>query len=164
MVDVRNFYDATDEPLEEFQPLPVGEYLAAIEDSVFKDTKNGQGKYLHLTWVIVSGEFKGRKIFSRLNLKNPNTQAVQIARREFASIREATGILEPTDSQQLHGIPCQITVACEKSDWNGQERINNVIKKYARRGVAPIAEQQNISAAADGPQPTINTKAADWNP
>ena len=45
----------------------------------FFSSQAGTGSYLNLTFEILDGNYKGRKVWSRLNLDNPNQQAVQIA-------------------------------------------------------------------------------------
>ena len=57
------------EPMGKFSPVPIDDYLSMIVASEQKDTKSGNGgKYLNLTFEIIDGEFKGRKIFDTLNL------------------------------------------------------------------------------------------------
>ena len=43
------------------------------------------GKYLQLRLDIISGPYKNRVIFDRLNLQNPNDKAVEIAKKQLAS-------------------------------------------------------------------------------
>jgi len=142
MANIENWYSIDDEPQADFEPIPAGNYLAKIVESETKSTSKGDGQYLEIKLQICEGDHKNRVLIDRLNLKNPNTVAVEIARKTFASIREATGVNDPRDSEELHNIPMTVKVACEKSTYKGEERINNVIKKYSRRGAAPVAEQR----------------------
>src|SRR5690606_14954828 len=96
-------FDATNvAPSEDFSPIPVGEYSAHIVDSDVKPTKNNTGHYAELEFEVTAGEFKGRKVWARLNLDNPNPKAVEIAQRELSAICHAVGVLQVTDTQQLH--------------------------------------------------------------
>ena len=147
MADLTGMYDQNDKPNDDFSPIPEGEYLAKIITSETKETKNRDGKFLELCLEICDGEHTGRKLFDRLNLQNKNEVAVKIARGTLAQIREATGINAPRDSCELHGIPMNIKVVCKKSTYNGEERMQNEIKKYTRRGAAPVAQQ---GAASEG--------------
>ena len=72
-----------------FDPIPAGKYLAAIIESNMKPTKSGKGQYLELTFQILEGDFKGRKVWARLNLDNPSAQTVKIARGELSAISRA---------------------------------------------------------------------------
>ena len=52
----------------EMAAVPAGKYLCRIEDTERKNTKNNEAQYLQITHVVTEGEYKGRKIFERLNL------------------------------------------------------------------------------------------------
>jgi hypothetical protein len=79
-----NFNAAEVEPQQSFDALPPGRYEAIISESEMKDTKAGTGQYLQLTFTVVGGQHEGRKLWSRLNLVNPNATAVSIAERELS--------------------------------------------------------------------------------
>jgi len=98
------------EKMDDFTPIPAGAYNALIKKSEFKQTKAKTGHYLQLQLVIIDGEFKGRVLFERLNLDNPNPTAVQIANKALNSICDACGKVAVEDSEELHGIPMQVKV------------------------------------------------------
>jgi hypothetical protein len=103
-----------------------------------KANKAGTGQYLQLTFEILEGSCKGRRLWARLNLDNPNAMAVQIARAELSAICRAVGVLAPNDSVDLHNLPLVINVKCRKRDDTGE--ITNEIKAYAKKelpGTAP---------------------------
>ena len=156
MADIRNFYSEDDQK-NSFEAIPEGRYLAVIRETAMKPTKAG-GEYLEIKFEIVDGPYRSINVFARLNLNNQNATAVKIARGDFAAIREATGVLKPADSVELHNIPLEIKVVCVKGEYNGHETIKNEIKGYYRRGTAPVAEQQAASEA------TNPATAGGWNP
>jgi hypothetical protein len=119
------------EPTTDFEPVPAGKYLAMITDSEEKPTKSGTGSYLQLTFEILEGPYKGRFLWSRLNLENSNTTTVQIAKRELSSICRSIGVMTPTDSIELHNLPMMITVKCKKRDDTGD--VLNEIKGYSKK-------------------------------
>jgi hypothetical protein len=129
MSDLSGFDANTVDPAVGFVPIPEGDYLAAIVASETKPTKAGTGSYLELTIEVLEGEFKGRKLWSRLNLDNPNQQAVDIARAELSAICRAVGVLTPADSSELHDKPLSIQVVQKKRDDNGE--MASEIKKYS---------------------------------
>lgn len=129
MADLRGFNANNVEPKTEYDALPAGKYLAVITASEMKPTKSGNGAYLELTIEVVDGEFKGRKVWSRLNLENPNPTAVKIARSELSSICRAVGVLEPKDSCEIHNMPMVITVKQKAGDGE----VFNEIKGYAKK-------------------------------
>lgn len=140
MADLHGFDARNVEPMAEFEPLPAGKYLAAVVESEMKPTKNGSGSFLELKFQVLEGEHKGRHVWARLNLDNPNPLAVKIARAELSALCRAVGVLAPNDSVELHDLPVVITVRCRKRDDTGE--MTNEIKGYARKGTAAGEPQQ----------------------
>ena len=128
-----DFNANTVEPATDFEAIPAGKYVAAVVASEMKPTKAGTGNYLELTFEVLEGEFKGRKLWARLNLDNPNALAVKIARSELSALCRAVGVMEPKDSCELHNLPLVITVK-QKADAEGEVR--NEVKGYAKRETA----------------------------
>jgi hypothetical protein len=135
-----DFNAETVDPSFSFPALPAGKYLAAIVESEKKETKAGTGEYLELTLQVLEGEHKGRKLWSRLNLDNPNEKAVQIARAELSSICRAVNVMRPKDSQELHNIPIYISIIQEPGL---NDELVNRIKKYESKNHGAIP-QQNV--------------------
>lgn len=129
-----NFNANEVEPSKGIDPIPAGKYNAVIIESEMKSTKNGNGQYLELMFEVIDGEYKGRKVWSRLNLDNPNAQAVQIARSDLSAICRAVNVIQPRDSVELHNLPLVITVRCRKNPET--DEISNEIKGYAPRASA----------------------------
>src|SRR5262245_42411620 len=98
MADLRGFDANQVEPSSDFEPIPAGKYLAVITGSEMKPTKADTGHFLKLTFQIIDGPYKGRNLWARLNLDNPNAIAVQIAQAELSAICRAVGVLAPHDS------------------------------------------------------------------
>lgn len=144
MANLNGFDAATVDPATDFEPLPAGKYLTVITDSQMKPTKSGTGHFLELTFQVIDGEFKNRLLWARLNLDNPNRQAVQIAQGELSAICRAVGVLQPKDSVELHNLPLQITVKCKKRDDTGD--VVNEIRGYARKDAAAGVPQQETSS------------------
>jgi hypothetical protein len=144
MADLHGFNANQVEPSADFEPLPAGKYLAMITESETKATKSGSGTYLQLTFQVLDGPYKGRFVWARLNLHNPNATAVQIARAELSAICRAVGVMTPNDSVELHNLPLVITVKCKKRPDTGE--ISNEIKGYAKREAATGQPQQAAGA------------------
>ena len=90
---------------EKLGALPPGDYTVEITDSQQKTTKAGNGSYLELVLRVVEGSYERRQLWVRLNLDNPNPQAVKLAQAELSAICRAVGVLTPDDSSNLHGGP-----------------------------------------------------------
>lgn len=153
-------FNANDvEPSTGFEIIPAGKYKAQIVNSEMEVTKSGNGQMLKLEFDIVDGQFSGRKLWVRLNLQNPNTQAVEIARRDLSAICHAVGVMALNDSEQLHFKPMTITVKVrpEGNDKNGVWRdAQNEVRGYApaQGGGAPAVQgQRNPAPAAKGDTP-----------
>ena len=146
-----NGFDANQvEPADDLEPVPTGKYVAVITDSEMKPTKSGTGNYLQLTFQIVEGEYANRLLWVRLNLDNPNATAVQIARRELSSICRSVGVLVPTDSADLHNLPCMIHVRVKRRSDTGE--LQNEIKGYSKKDAVaqPIAASE-VGNSSDPP-------------
>ncbi|MPM99444.1 hypothetical protein SDC9_146635 [bioreactor metagenome] len=115
-----------------------------------KDTRSGTGRYLQLEFEIIDGEFKNRKLWARLNLENPNPDAVRMARADLSAICRAVNVLTPRDSLELHNLPLVITVRCKK---NQDDEMTNEIKSYAPKATS--------AAVTPPPQATANA-APPW--
>ena len=122
------------DPQEEFKAIPAGEYVAAIVKSEMKPTKKGNGSFLELTFQILDGPHKNRKIWERLNLDNPNADAVKIAKSQLSAICRAVNCMTPQDSSQLHDSPMVIKVVQKRNSQSGE--IGNEIKTYKSRKAA----------------------------
>lgn len=129
MADLRGFDANAVEPSSDFDPLPAGKYLAVITESEMKPTKSGSGHYLQFTFEVIDGPYKGRYLWARLNLDNPNATAVQIAKAELSAVCRAVGVLAPNDSTDLHDLPLVIHVKCKKRPDTGE--IANEVKGYS---------------------------------
>jgi|GEM_PF-2134555 len=146
-----NFNANTVEPSSDFEAIPPGKYLAAITESEMKPTRSAQGQYLQLTFQLLDGPYKGRYLWARLNLQNPNPTTVQIARGELSAICRACGVMTPGDdtpgqrgaAQHSFGRPRQ-----------GQEAVNHYFRVFrgrtviSRRGRAFRQAVSSILAAA----------------
>lgn len=156
MANLNGFDANTVEPANDLEPLPVGKYVAVITDSEMKPTKSGAGQYLQLTFQVIEGPHANRLLWVRLNLDNPNATAVEIARRELSSICRAVGVLTPTDSTDLHNLPCVIHVKVKKRSDTGE--LQNEVKGYSRREAAgDRGEAQDAPASSLQPQASLDT-------
>lgn len=156
-----NFDSTVVEPTGKFTPIPMDDYLAIITDSEMKDTKKGDGKYLLLTYEVIEGEFKGRKIFETLNLINSNQTAVEIAQRALSAVCRATGVLHPKDSSELHGKPLVISVGIRAGSNGFDEK--NVIKGYSRVDGKELKDVTDASAPVKGAAPIVGSaKKKPW--
>ena len=133
-LDGFNASDFEAEGPKEYEAIPPGTYSALIVESNYKMTKAGTGKYLELVHEITEGEHEGRRLWARLNLENPNPEAVRIAKAELATICRAVGILTPSDSAELHERPLLIRVS--RSPRRDTGELSNDIKGWFSTGAS----------------------------
>lgn len=149
MANLNGFNANEVEPAVGFDPIPAGKYLAVITESEMKPTKSGVGQYLQFTFQIIDGEHKGRLLWARLNLDNPNATTVKIARAELSAICRAVGVMAPKDSVELHNLPLVIKVGHKKRADNNE--LANVIKGYEKKNAVAAAAPSANNAAGSVP-------------
>ncbi len=145
MAKIAGMYDPDAAP-GMFEVLPAGTYTVKVTNGEMKPTKNRDGEYLQIEMTIVDGEYKERKLFARFNLVNKSKEAVRIANGEFASLREAVGVLNPKDTAELMGPRFQVVVKCVKRNDRPDE-MTNEIQRYIKRGQTQTTPQQQSGAA-----------------
>lgn len=100
-----NFNATGVKPNAALEALPSDNYPVVITKSEEKPTKANNGSYIEFEMTIQAGPFQGRKVFDRLNIRNPNSTAVDIAYATLSAICHVTGCLQLQDTAQLHGRP-----------------------------------------------------------
>ena len=148
-----NFNAADVEPSIGFDAIPAGKYQVIINESEMKPTKTGNGQYLWIEFEVTTGEYKGRKLWTRLNLENPNPDAVRMARADLSAICRAVNVLNPHDSVELHNLPLTVTVRCRK---NQNDELVNEIKGYGPRENAVLQKPAGAQTA------TVTKAAPPW--
>lgn len=148
MSDLSGFNAEEVEPQGDFEPIPAGWYTCMITDSEMKPTKNGAGEYLQLRLDVIDGQYEGRVLFDRLNLKNENQTAVEIAQRQLSAICRAVGVMQPQDSADLHDKPLSVKVAIRPAS-NGYEASND-IKAYSEADGGGTAAKSGPAKSGGG--------------
>ena len=133
-MDLNGFNALEIEPATSYEPIPADWYKAVITETEEKPTKAQTGSYLQLTIEVIEGHYQGRRVFERLNLKNPNSVAVEIAQRSLSSICRSIGVNNPQNSEELMDKPLMIKVAVKPAQ--GEYGASNEIKGYDAVGGA----------------------------
>jgi hypothetical protein len=140
-------------PRQEFTTLDPGEYLAMIVASEVSENAKRDGSFLKLELEIIDGPAKGRKLFDRLNLNNPNAQAVEIAKATLSAICHAIGKLTVSDSTELHNAPMLAVVRKVPKKQNGVAvpgEFDNAISTYKPKSAGQTAAS-GIGGGAGAP-------------
>lgn len=128
---------------DDFEPITPGDYVALIVASEKKETKAKTGYYLELTFQIIEGKFKERRLWDRLNLWNQNKTAVKISNQRLAEIRQAVGVLNPSSSEELHDKPLALKVVTRTRSDTGE--LTNEIKKVSSVASVPVESKPETS-------------------
>lgn len=170
MANLGDNFDANNiDPATPRDLLPPGEAPAQAVKSSVKDTSGRTGKLLEIEWDILDGEHKGRKLWSRHNIRNASQQCQEIGQRELSAICHATGQMTVSDSEQLHFKPLLISWGVRPggvNDRTGREYgPSNEVKGFKQlpvgyrapaapaRSYTPPAAQAAQPAAAGGNTP-----------
>jgi hypothetical protein len=127
------------------EPLPPGDYMVEIIEAKEMANKKTDGTHLSLTFRVMDGDYRRRQHWQRLNLKNSNPMAKEMAKAELASIAVAVGIPNPEDSSELCSIPLSITIA-HKKRTDGTGGTDASIVAYRPAGEHPGDEAQAAAA------------------
>ena len=153
MAQFQNPFDATTvAPSQPMDVLPDGDYPVIIEASEWKTTKKQDGQYLELVLQVIDGPAKGRKLWDRLNLSNPNPTAVDIAHQTLSAICHATGVMRVEDSSQLHNHPMLVKVKVKQGD-NGPMNECKGYKKLSAGVVGSVAPAPSAAPSAPAVPP-----------
>ena len=154
MANLGTTFDAsTVDPSTTYEILPPGQYVVQIVQSEMRPTKSGTGQQLVLELDVLEGAQAGRKLFDRLNLVNPNTQAVEIAQRTLSAICHATGRMQVQDSEELHLVPMLADVTVQPPK-NGYGESNRIRYRPLERAAQPAPQPAQPTAQTQpAPQP-----------
>lgn len=145
-------FDATQVPPSAgFDLIPEGTYVAEIIKSEEKETQDGTGKYVALTWQISEGPFEKRRVWVNLNLQNRKEEAVKIARAELSAICHAIEVVKPQNAEQMLYRRCRIKIAHRKNKQSGAMEAR--ISKYEPLNAAPQVPGMPAPSAPNGTPP-----------
>ncbi|MCC7005022.1 MAG: DUF669 domain-containing protein [Ottowia sp.] len=149
-------FDATTiEPSATLDALPSNTYPVKIKWTERKATKKGDGELLQIQLEVIDGEFKGRSVFDRLNLWNPNSQAVDIAQRSLSAICHAINLLKVKNHEELRGKKLMAKIVYKPAEGNYSE--GNDVKGYSKLDGGD-AEPEVESAPTAAPRPAWAAK------
>ena len=139
MFDLHDFDASVVDPSVGFDPVPAGRYVAVVTDAEMLDTQQGGGQYLELKFEIIEGEYKGRNLWTRLNLVNSKEKTVDYAKAMLSGLYRALGFTKISEFSELHNLPLLIAVKCKNRKDNGE--LTNEIKGFEKIGaVSPIMQ------------------------
>lgn len=154
-------------PEQDFSPLPAGEYQAIVTATELKNTKNGTGQYIQVTYEIAGPTHTGRLVWQNFNIRNANPKAAEIGRQQLGSLIKASGLQGVSDTDQLiTGNMVSLKLAIRKSTEYGDSNDVKAIKAVSTTPVPTIPQVQPIQQGAIPvtPQPVQQTPVAQAPP
>lgn len=148
-------------------PLPPGVYSVLIDAAEVKTTKAGTGLYLNLMLSVLDEKYANRKLFARINLKNPSKKAESIGGLQLGALAHAVGFAtKPSNALEFVDKTLKVRVAIDKNDANE----NNVKGYLPMSDATPAPVQPAAQAAAPVAQAvvpkqesnTVNVPSAPW--
>lgn len=149
-----NFDAATVEPSAPSGPIPAGNYLAQVIESDLKPLKSGNGMAIALTFQILDGEYKNRRVWTNLNVQHVKPEVQKIGQQQLSTLCRAVNVMQLKDTAQLHNKPVVIRVKIRVDEQYGDR---NEVNGY--EAVGSSAPQAAPAYAASAAQPS---KKAPW--
>lgn len=151
-----HFNAANVAPQQSFTPIPAGSYIAQVVESEIKQTKGGTGQMMNLTFEVLDGQYRNRKVFGRINVVNQSAEAERIGQSQLSALCHATGVMQLQDTVQLHGKPVKIKVKV-RVDESGKYDDSNEVTGYEA-----ISGAVQIPAASQQAQAAPTASSAPW--
>ena len=136
-------------------PVPAGTYLAQCIDSDVQPLKSGNGTGLKLTFEIIDGQYKGRRIWENLNIQHSNEDTQRIAQSQLSALCHAVNVIKLQDTAALHHKPVTIKVVVREA--KGEYQASNNIKGYESASgavpafLAPVADAAPAAPVSKAP-------------
>lgn len=138
--------------------IPAGTYLAHITESDIRPLASGNGQGLKLTFEIIDGQHKGRRVWDNLNIQHTSETTQRIAQAQLSALCHAVNVIKLEDTSALHYKPVKIKVTVREAQGNYQE--SNNIKGYESASGAIPAPATPATSTANAEAPVA--KAPAW--
>ena len=154
-----HFDASTVAPQASTGPVPAGTYLAQIIESDVAPLKSGKGNGLKLTFEIIDGQYKGRRIWENLNIQHENEETQRIAQSQLSALCHAVNVIKLQDTAALHHKPVHVRVVVREAQ--GQYQASNNIKGYESAG-GSVRQVPAFVAQAEEAQAASKPAAPAW--
>ena len=145
-------FDASQvEPQAPNGPIPAGTYLAHIIESDLRQFKSGNGTGLALTFVVIDGEYKSRRVWTNLNIQHTNPDAQRIGQQQLSSLCRALNALRITRTEELHFKPVKIRVKIRVDDNYGDKNEIAGFEAASGPGIPTAPDAPAVARAAKRP-------------
>lgn len=155
-------FDATKvAPASDRAAVPPDTYSVIMVGSDIKVGKTPQDRLMSINLKVIEGPLSGSIIFQSLNIMHANPVAQQIAQERFSSYCHAIGVLQLTDTAQLHGRPFKIKTSIRVDETTKKEytEVDSFLKADGM-AISAIGTQAPAAAPPAWAQPNAQPPAA----
>lgn len=135
--------DVTDRQ-DGFEAIPAGSYPVVVVAAAVRPTKAQTGQLVEMQLEVVNGGHKGRRLFARFNVRNPNKTAEVIGRSELKQCAEACGFTEvPRDTESFVNKYLAVKVICRDYQGDTQNEVKSFMTAEAfksQQAAKPVDE------------------------
>lgn len=131
-----------------FDPLPAGWYDVVADEVALSQNKAGTGAYIKVRFTVIGEKYRGRKVFTYINVQNQNAQAQEIGLANLRAFMVAIGLRNMTDVSQLANKPLQIRLRLKESRNGGDE---NQVNGYRAGQAAPQMQMPQVQMQMPAP-------------
>lgn len=142
-----------------YELMPAGWYTAQVTNSEIVTLKSGNGQAIKLTFDVLSEGYRGRKVWTQLNVRHTSEKAESIAQQQLRELCDSIGLVRFNDTVELHNKPVQIRVKIRKDETGQYEDQNEVAGYKSAAGAAAIP-----ASAPRSPVPPAAAPAASGAP
>jgi hypothetical protein len=128
MASIAFSFNPDAEPSSGYRPLPEGDYVLEMVESDYLPTIDGLGMILKTKCQVVGGDFDLRPYYINYVLEHADEARQKIGQRDFAGLRRATGVLELSDSEEIHFKTFSVKIGVKARKETGE--LENVIREY----------------------------------
>jgi len=109
-----NFDARTVAPQGERVPLPEGEYNVVLTGTEIKSKPDSpQNRQLVCTYKVQDGPLVGQTLTTSIMISHENAVAQRIGQEKLSALCWVTGVIQISDSAQLHGRPLRLKITVD---------------------------------------------------
>jgi len=145
-----NSLNLSEVKLDDYSPLPVGEYEAIIDAFKIETNKNANGVNAIITYRITSDGYQNRQLKQWLVLSNPRKTAVEIAKQKLVRLINAIDPIGGVDKANSNGevffvnqvIGLKLSIKPAEGNFSASNNVDYAFSLKDRKPQLPIAEDQ----------------------
>lgn len=153
---------------QSFEAFPKGEYNLIVCDISDGPFDNGQGHKVDVTWEVVDGEYKGRKMFDLIALSHSNPEWAKGTQGRLDAMCAVAGLTVLDSFSQLLNTVVRAKVYIEKSKDEAYSDKNKIDLILGAATIGAVTTQMAMTpatvakpaAAAVATKPTMEAPAA----